>query len=249
MAAFVNGVALASRARARSRPRCCAAPHRAVASGRSSIGLLDAADAPAVEGVVSEAASQAIEAFVEREIVVPDPRKKPAGAISTRTGALCPGRACAPAPYPVCRDAGHRRRRLRQRAEACLLDAAATTAGCRDGFADAARTLSNRLSSAGGGDGLARGRRLRPSSRGSSAASCADRRAAAPRAQPLSACTSSRCWRAGRRWRFEAVRGAVATTLRQQTWVTALRQLLQLLADRRRSRGVDRDAAARPLVQ
>jgi peptidyl-prolyl cis-trans isomerase C len=48
---------------------------------------------------------------------------------------------------------------------------------------------------------------------------------------------------------FEAVRGAVAQTLRQQTYVTALRQYLQLLAGQAVIEGVDLDTAATPLVQ
>ena len=48
---------------------------------------------------------------------------------------------------------------------------------------------------------------------------------------------------------FEAVRGAVAMTLRQQTFVTAMRQYLQLLAGDARLEGVELDAADTPLVQ
>ncbi len=48
---------------------------------------------------------------------------------------------------------------------------------------------------------------------------------------------------------FEAVRAAVAQSLRQQSFATALRQYLQLLAGQARVQGVDLDAAATPLVQ
>ena len=48
---------------------------------------------------------------------------------------------------------------------------------------------------------------------------------------------------------FEAVRGAVALALRQQTFVSALRQYLQLLAGAATLEGVDLDAADTPLVQ
>ena len=48
---------------------------------------------------------------------------------------------------------------------------------------------------------------------------------------------------------FEAVRGAVQHALRQQTWVTALRQCLQLLAAEAQLEGVELDEAASPLVQ
>ena len=48
---------------------------------------------------------------------------------------------------------------------------------------------------------------------------------------------------------FDAVRGAVAMALRQQAWVTALRQCLKLLAGQASIEGVDLDAADTPLVQ
>ena len=48
---------------------------------------------------------------------------------------------------------------------------------------------------------------------------------------------------------FESVQGAVAMTLRQQTYVTALRQYLSLLAGAATVEGVDLDAAETPLVQ
>ena len=48
---------------------------------------------------------------------------------------------------------------------------------------------------------------------------------------------------------FEAVRGAVANSLRQQGFVTALRQYLQLLAGAAAIEGVDLEGAATPLVQ
>ncbi len=48
---------------------------------------------------------------------------------------------------------------------------------------------------------------------------------------------------------FESVRGAVAMALRQQAFVTALRQYLQLLTGAAAIQGVELDAAATPLVQ
>jgi len=48
---------------------------------------------------------------------------------------------------------------------------------------------------------------------------------------------------------FEAVRGAVAMALRQQSYVTALRQFLSLLAGQAQMEGVDLDGADTPLVQ
>ena len=48
---------------------------------------------------------------------------------------------------------------------------------------------------------------------------------------------------------FEAVRAAVALRLRQQTWVSALRQYLQLLAGAGAVVGVALEGADSPLVQ
>ena len=48
---------------------------------------------------------------------------------------------------------------------------------------------------------------------------------------------------------FESVRGAVAMSLRQQTFVTALRQYLSVLAGAAEVENVDLDASATPLVQ
>ena len=48
---------------------------------------------------------------------------------------------------------------------------------------------------------------------------------------------------------FDSVRGAVAMSLRQQSYVTAVRQYLQLLAGEAMMEGVDLDAVDTPLVQ
>jgi len=48
---------------------------------------------------------------------------------------------------------------------------------------------------------------------------------------------------------YERVRSAVANALRQQAFVTALRQYLRLLAGQAQVEGVDLDAADTPLVQ
>ncbi len=48
---------------------------------------------------------------------------------------------------------------------------------------------------------------------------------------------------------YDDVRASIALLLRQQAWVTALRQYLQLLAGRAQVEGVELDAADSPLVQ
>jgi peptidyl-prolyl cis-trans isomerase C len=54
---------------------------------------------------------------------------------------------------------------------------------------------------------------------------------------------------AGQARSFEAVRGAVQLSLRQQAYVTALRQLLQALAGEAALQGVALDASDMPLLQ
>jgi peptidyl-prolyl cis-trans isomerase C len=48
---------------------------------------------------------------------------------------------------------------------------------------------------------------------------------------------------------FESVRGAVVMSLRQNTYVTALRQYLSMLAGQAIVEGVELDAANTPLLQ
>ncbi|MBI3369408.1 MAG: peptidylprolyl isomerase, partial [Burkholderiales bacterium] len=54
---------------------------------------------------------------------------------------------------------------------------------------------------------------------------------------------------AGQQPAFESVRAAVAQSLRQHSFATALRQYLLLLAGQAVLHGVDLEAAATPLVQ
>jgi peptidyl-prolyl cis-trans isomerase C len=48
---------------------------------------------------------------------------------------------------------------------------------------------------------------------------------------------------------FESVRGAVALSLQRQSWITALRQFVSVLAGEADLRGVDLEAASSPLVR
>ena len=140
---------------------------------------------------------------------------------------------------------------LRKRAEATLLDVRCHDGTAGDGFANAARTLSNCPSGAEGGalgwlaaedcaPEFAREifghaeigvlPRLVHSRHG---LHVVEVQARAPGVAPA----------------FEAVRSAVANSLRQQGFVTALRQYLQLLAGAAAVEGVDLDSADTPLVQ
>ena len=219
-------------------------------------GLLDADDAAAVDGVVSEAASQAIDAWLEAELHLPEPsdeacqRHHAAHPARYRTGEKVRVRHILFAVTP-----GTNVVALRNRAETCLLDVrchdgkAPGTAS--DGFGRSARELSNCPSGAQGGElgwlkpddcapEFARELfghvevgvlpRLVHSRFGLHVVEVLEREGGVPQT-------------------YGAVRGAVAMALRQQAWVTALRQCLQLLAGQARVEGINLDAANTPLVQ
>ncbi len=215
-------------------------------------GLLDAADAPAEDGVPSEAASAAIEAWLARELQPPEPseqacrRHHAAHAARWRSGERVQLRHILFAVTP-----GMDVVRLRQRAEACLLDVRCHDGDARGGFARAAGELSNCPSGEKGG---ALGW-LTP-------AECAPEFAKEVFGQRdvgvLPRLVHSRfglhvvevlARDGGVAQPFEAVQSAVAQALRQQAWVTALRQCLQVLAGQARVEGVELDAADSPLVQ
>jgi len=200
-------------------------------------GLLDAGEPPPAEGIASAAAAEAIEALLERELRVPEPdeaacrrhhaanpaRFAPGGAGSERARlrhvlfAVTPGVDIA---------------LLRQRAEACLIDLRAAGAEADTRFAKAARELSNCPSGAEGGELGTLG-----------ADDCAPEFAREiffghTEVGVLPRLVHSRFGlhvvevlqrHAGEVPPFEAVRAAVAQSLRQQAYVTALRQYLQVL--------------------
>ena len=215
-------------------------------------GLLATTDAAPTDGVISEAASQAIDTWLERELQLPDPsdeacrRHHAAWPARYRTGERVRVRHILFAVTP-----GMDVVALRNRAEACLLDVRCHDGSASDGFGNSARELSNCPSGEQGGDlgwlgatdcasEFARELfghvevgvlpRLVHSRFGLHVVEVLERESGA--AQP-----------------FEAVHGAVRMALRQQAWVTALRQCLQLLAGKARVDGVDLDAADSPLVQ
>ena len=219
-------------------------------------GMLDADDAAAADGVVSEAATGAIDAWLERELQLPEPteeacrRHHAAHAARYRTGEKVQVRHVLFAVTP-----GMDVVALRNRAETCLLDVRChdgkATPGDSDRFSRAARELSNCPSGEAGGElgwlepedcapEFAREifghvevgvlPRLVHSRFGLHVVEVQAREGGVPQS-------------------FESVRGAVTMALRQQAWVTALRQCLQLLAGQAVVVGVDLEAAHTPLVQ
>lgn len=196
-------------------------------------GLLDASDIAWTDGVLSEQACTAIELLLERKVIVAEPseedcrRHYAAQLASYSTGERARLRHILFAVTPGVDVAA-----LRKRAETALLDVR-----CHDGksaeavFAKAASTLSNCPSGAEGGElGWLR------------ATDCAPEFAKEvfghTEVGVLPRLVHTRFGlhvlevqqrEAGEAHAFEAVHGAVAMTLRQQSYVTALRQYLALL--------------------
>ena len=214
-------------------------------------GLLAEDDAPGLDGATSAAAAQAIERLLEQALQVPEPSE----AACRRYHAAHPG-------FGSQGERAHLRHvlfavtpgvdvsLLRQRAERLLLELrCADDGGPR--FAEAAGEWSNCPSGAQGGDlgwltpedcapEFAREvfgsqevgvlARLVHSRFGLHVVQVCARKAATPKA-------------------FDEVQASIALVLRQQAWVNALRQYLQLLAGSAEVEGVQLDAADSPLVQ
>jgi len=215
-------------------------------------GLLDPTDAVGPDGVISEAASRAIEALLEQELQLPDPsedacrRHYAAHASSYRTGERVRARHILFAVTPGVDVAA-----LRKHAEPIFLDVRCHDGQASDRFADAARKWSNCPSGAEGGDLGWLG-----------AEDCAPEFARElfghAEVGVLPRLVHSRFGlhvvevlerEPGMAQPFESVRAAVANSLRQQAFVTALRQYLSLLAGNAALEGVQLDAAETPLVQ
>jgi peptidyl-prolyl cis-trans isomerase C len=249
----VNGVALAEPQEALStealRQRACAELLRQAAM---RAGLLASDDPPPQAGVTSEAASLAIEALLERALQLPEPseeacrRHHAAHAGRYAVGERVQARHVLFAVTPGLDVAA-----LRKRAEACLLDLRCQEPGAADRFGEVARTTSNCPSGADDGD-------LGWLEAGDCAPEFARELFGQPEVGVLPRLVHSRfglhvvevlAREPGQAPGFEAVRSAVAQALRQQSFTTALRQYLQLLAGAATLDGVELDAAATPLVQ
>lgn len=213
-------------------------------------GLLDATDPAPHQGAITEEASTAIESLLDNALQSPDPsedacRRHHAANLSRYAvdeRALVRHVLFAVTP-------GVDVNALRQRAEACLIDLR-----CADGparFAEVAASMSNCPSGAQGGALGWLG-----------ASDCAPEfaREIFGRAEigVLPRLVATRFGlhvvdvlqrHAGSQPAFEAVRSAVAQSLRQQAFATALRQYLQLLAGQARVVGIELDATTSPLVQ
>ncbi len=215
-------------------------------------GLLEAADTAPGDGVISETASNAIEVLLEAHLKVPEPseeacrRHYAAHASTYRSGERVRVRHILFAVTP-----GVNVVALRKQAEPIFLDVRCHDGGSTDRFADAARKFSNCPSGADGGE-------LGWLTSGDCAPEFAREVFGHIEVGVLPRLVHSRFGlhvvevlerEPGVSPPFESIRGAVANSLRQQVFVTALRQYLQLLAGKAKVEGVALDAADSPLVQ
>jgi peptidyl-prolyl cis-trans isomerase C len=215
-------------------------------------GLLAGDDPVPLEGAISEDACAAIDEWLDQEIQV----QSPSDEACRRHFAAHPGRygsgervrvrhvlfAVTPGMDVVA---------LRNRAESCLLDVRCHDGSASERFARAARELSNCPSGEAGGE-------LGWLTAGDCAPEFGRELFGHVEVGVLPRLVHSRFGlhvvevlerEGGAMPPFASVQGAVRMALRQQTYATALRQRLQLLAGAARVEGVALDAAETPLVQ
>lgn len=252
-AASINGVALTAEGEQVTpeelRQRACTELLRQAAQ---RAGLLAQDDPAPQAGAISEAASDAIERWLDQHIELPEPteeacrRHYAAHEARYRRGERVRMRHILFGVTPGV-DVGA----LRSRAESCLLDVRCHDGSASEAFGRAARELSNCPSGAEGGElGWVTAEECAPE--------LAQEIFGRAEVGVLPRLVHSRFGLhvvevlerdPGQEQPFEAVRGAVRTALRQQSWVTAMRQCLQLLAAEAEVRGVELDEATSPLVQ
>jgi len=251
--ARINGIALHAAGQTLTpeelRQRACTELLRQAAQ---RAGLLDAADPPPIDGAISEAAAAAIDAHLERALQVPAPTEDDCRRhFAARTQSFSTGERVRLRHVLFAVTPGVDVVALRKRAEATLLEVRCHDGASDSGFAAAARKLSNCPSGAEGGElGWLR------------AADCAPEFAkeifARAEIGVLPRLVHSRfglhvvevlAREPGVVPAFESVQGAVAMSLRQQGFVTALRQYLRVLGGAAIVEGVDLDGADTPLVQ
>ena len=251
--AHVNGVALHSAddelSQDELRQRACTELLRQTAQ---SAGLLDASDLATTDGVISEAAANAIDALLEQNLNLPEPseeacrRYHAAHQNAYRTGERVRMRHILFAVTP-----GVDVVALRKRAEPVFLDVRCHDDKAVDRFSEAARKFSNCPSGEQGGD-------LGWLVNTDCAPEFARELFGHIEVGVLPRLVHSRFGlhivevlerEFGKLQPYETVQGAVAMALRQQTFVTTLRQYLSLLAGAATVEGVELDAADTPLVQ
>nr|WP_205603548.1 peptidylprolyl isomerase [Acidovorax sp. 1608163] len=214
-------------------------------------GLLPASDVPGVEGAISVQASNAIEQLLERELDLPDPSEEACRRYhDAHPAAHAQGERAQLRHVLFAVTPGVDVKQLRLRAEALLIELRCADDGGAQ-FAKAAAQWSNCPSGQQGGD-------LGWLTRADCAPEFAREVFGGAEIGVLARLVHSRfglhvvevvARDPGQQPSFEEVRQAIALTLRQQAWVNALRQYLQLLAGAAAVEGVALDAAESPLVQ
>jgi len=249
----INGVPLSDEQEVLSveelRQRACSELLRQAAM---QAGLLAANDPAPAGGAMSEAASAAIEALLDRELEMPQPSEEACRRHhAAQSGRYAVGERVLVRHVLFAVTPGVDVNALRQRAEGCLLDVRCAAPDGEDRFALAAAATSNCPSGAEGGA-------LGWLTSDDCAPEFARELFGKPEVGVLPRLVHSRfglhvvevlAREPGVVPAFEAVKSAVAQALRQQTFTTALRQYLQVLAGQAQVEGVDLDAAATPLVQ
>lgn len=216
-------------------------------------GLLPVGDLPATDGVLSEAATLAIEQLLAAELQLPEPdesacqRFYEAHASRYQLGERCQARHILFAVTPGVDIAA-----LRRRAEGLLIG---LRCGDAAAFAEAAAEQSNCPSGAEGGD---LGWLNREDCAPEFGAALFGRDEAESHVGVLPRLVNSRfgfhivrieAREAGVQQPFEAVRGAIAQSLSQQAYITALRQYLNLLVGAAVIEGLVLEGADSPLLQ
>ena len=214
-------------------------------------GLLSADDVPGALGAISTEASDAIEQLLDRELPIPDPSEEACRRYhEAHPAAHAQGERAQLRHVLFAVTPGVDVKQLRLRAEALLIELRCADDGGAK-FAEAAAQWSNCPSGQQGGD-------LGWLTRADCAPEFAREVFGSAEIGVLARLVHSRfglhvvevvAREAGQQPAFEDVRQAIALTLRQQAWVNALRQYLQLLAGAAVVEGVALDAAESPLVQ
>lgn len=251
--ARVNGVALHAPGLLLSaeelRQRACTELLRQAAQ---DAGLLDRADAASDDGSTSEAATAAIEALLERSISLPDPSEETCRRYhAAHEGQYRGGERVRVRHILFAVTPGVDVVALRRRAEMAMLEVRCFDGSASPSFATQAAALSNCPSGAEGGE-------LGWLELGDCAPEFGRELFGRAEVGVLPRLVHSRfglhvveviAREPGVQRPFEAVRAAVELALRQQVFVAATRQFLQLLAADARIEGVDLEAADSPLVQ
>lgn len=214
-------------------------------------GLLSADDTQSADGLISEEAAVAIDTLIGQAVQVPEPSEEACRRHhAAHLGRYTVGQRARMRHILFAVTEGVDVNALRSRAETVLVEVRAHADG-EDPFPEAARACSNCPSSERGGDlGWLAPEEVVPEF------------ARAIFGQPdigvLPRLVHSRFGfhvidvqerEAGTVLSFEEVRATVAASLRQQSFATALRQYVALLAGQATLEGVDMDMADTPLVQ